>query len=424
MDPNELAKLEESQEMARQSLQSRFKRFSTQIDKITDAELNRILKTKINDAYEHTFIRDIHITSDERDRWNKAYNIVKSTGIEDKIGLATELSDGLMSKEDKLKLNRLKFGGSYTHPKSPVIPGVYNKVTVDEYGHVVFGIDQKVVDTAKNALMLGGINAEFYISRNNPDMVNTQLKLPGHGVEDINNITDEGRKREAVTVGDIQANTISKIIDGNIRVIGNMPMFKENIDGPKTKFLRRRTIEGQSDNWLYFYDNIKREWIPVSGNTIGGLLDSNKKIFETYLPKGLDKITDATGKINNSSLHFDPSILFSLLDSNNKIKKDALPNDLSWVFKDTANGGYMKHTGTGFMLQWGRITEGQQTFGMPFSSLCFIMCTPRVSEADHAHHVNIGVPYIISYSNTGFTVGYSEDTSLYPGGFWLAGGKG
>ena len=123
--------------------------FDNELDKINKTELSNGLVKLIDDAYIHMSNQAVHITQEERNSWNKASNTV--------IGKATILENGLMSKEDKLKLDSIESGANnYIHPKYTQVPsGTYLSVSTDNTGHVIYGDNPRFLDcTVDNAIKL------------------------------------------------------------------------------------------------------------------------------------------------------------------------------------------------------------------------------------------------------------------------------
>lgn len=123
--------------------------FDNEIDKINKTELSNGLVKLIDDAYAHMANQAIHISQEERNSWNKASNTV--------IGKATILENGVMSKEDKLKLDSIESGANnYIHPKYTQVPsGTYLSVSTDNTGHVIYGNNPRFLDcTVDNAIKL------------------------------------------------------------------------------------------------------------------------------------------------------------------------------------------------------------------------------------------------------------------------------
>ena len=123
--------------------------FDNELDKINKTELSNGLVKLIDDAYIHISNQAVHITQEERNNWNKASTVV--------IGKATILENGLMSKEDKLKLDSIESGANnYIHPKYAQVPsGTYLSVSTDNTGHVIYGDNPRFLDcTVGNAIKL------------------------------------------------------------------------------------------------------------------------------------------------------------------------------------------------------------------------------------------------------------------------------
>lgn len=123
--------------------------FDNELDKINKTELSNGLVKLIDDAYIHMSNQAVHITQEERNNWNKASTVV--------IGKASILENGLMSKEDKLKLDSIESGANnYIHPKYAQVPsGTYLSVSTDNTGHVIYGDNPRFLDcTVDNAIKL------------------------------------------------------------------------------------------------------------------------------------------------------------------------------------------------------------------------------------------------------------------------------
>lgn len=158
--------------------------YDKQLDKITSKELNETLNEKIDVSYAHLQDDVKHITAEERNRWNT---------IMDNIKPATEGVAGLMSAEDKIKLNGIEnFATNYRHPDSGVIAGAYTRVTVNEQGHVVFGENPTRLNiNVDNAEKLGG-NAPSYYAKNDSPTFTGVVKVP--------DVTISGNPNSPVTV--------------------------------------------------------------------------------------------------------------------------------------------------------------------------------------------------------------------------------
>lgn len=134
--------------------------YNEQLDKITQRELNPSLNDKIDQSYSHISNEDMHVSEEDRIAWDEAANIGTANGSE----------DGLMSKEDKIKLDGIdEYANNYVHPKSGVAVGTYNVVTVNEYGHVTSAANPTRMDiTVTNSEQLNGQDADYYAPRRSP----------------------------------------------------------------------------------------------------------------------------------------------------------------------------------------------------------------------------------------------------------------
>ena len=144
--------------------------YDKQLDKITSKELNETLNEKIDVSYAHLLDDVKHITAEERNRWNTLMSNIK---------LATEGVAGLMSAEDKIKLNGIaNFATNYRHPNSGVIAGAYTRVTVNEQGHVIFGENPTRLNVnVDNAEKLGGNLPSYYAKADSPTFTGV-VKVP------------------------------------------------------------------------------------------------------------------------------------------------------------------------------------------------------------------------------------------------------
>ena len=158
--------------------------YDKQLDKITSKELNETLNEKIDVSYAHLQDDVKHITAEERNRWNTLMSNIK---------LATEGVAGLMSAEDKIKLNGIaNFATNYRHPDSGVIAGAYTRVTVNSQGHVIFGENPSRLNVnVDNAEKLGGNLPSYYAKADNPTFT---------GVVKVPDVTISGNPNSHVTV--------------------------------------------------------------------------------------------------------------------------------------------------------------------------------------------------------------------------------
>ena len=123
--------------------------FNNELDKINKTELASPLAKLINDGYAHMYNQNMHTSENERDVWNKAANTV--------LYKANIDLNGLLSKEDKEKLNSIENGANnYTHPKYiQSNAGTYISTISDDSGHVIYGSNPTFLDcTVENATKL------------------------------------------------------------------------------------------------------------------------------------------------------------------------------------------------------------------------------------------------------------------------------
>ena len=158
--------------------------YDKQLDKITNKELNSLLNEKIDLSYAHIQDDVKHITAEERNRWNT---------ILDGIKPATEQVAGLMSVEDKFKLDKIdNFANNYKHPTSGVNAGSYIRVTVNEHGHVIYGDNPNRLNVnVDNAEKLGGMLPSYYAKSDSPTFT---------GIVKVPDVTIGGNANSPVTI--------------------------------------------------------------------------------------------------------------------------------------------------------------------------------------------------------------------------------
>ena len=134
--------------------------YNYELDKIGFQELSLSLQNTIKQNLAHTQNEAIHVTQEEKDRWNKITD----------LPLTDETNKGLMSPAEKIKLAGIEDGANnYTHPDTAVTPGVYLQVEVDQQGHVIAGRNpSKINTTADNADRLGTFPADAYAKVTSP----------------------------------------------------------------------------------------------------------------------------------------------------------------------------------------------------------------------------------------------------------------
>ena len=150
-------------------------------DGISLEELNDPLAQELRSVIAHMSNRDTHVTDEDRIRWDNKLDV--ATGA-----VATEIENGLLSAVDKKKLNSIAYNANfYEHPKSPIIPGTYNQVVVNEYGHIV---GASSVTSFGDAQTLGGKDASQFAPIVSPTFRGIPLITNTPNEEDIHAIAD------------------------------------------------------------------------------------------------------------------------------------------------------------------------------------------------------------------------------------------
>lgn len=96
-----------------------------------------------------TYIKDIGLTEEASVPSDVSIQVTKGNGDKETINFpkATAQKDGLLSSEDKSKLDSIAEGANkYTHPNSGVTAGTYRSVTVNAQGHVTKGTNPTTLD--------------------------------------------------------------------------------------------------------------------------------------------------------------------------------------------------------------------------------------------------------------------------------------
>ena len=187
--------------------------YDKQLDKITSKELNETLNEKIDISYAHLQDDVKHITAEERNRWNTIMSNIKP---------ATEGVAGLMSAEDKIKLNGIaNFATNYRHPDSGVIAGAYTRVTVNSQGHVIFGENPSRLNiNVDNAEKLGGNLPSYYAKADSPTFT---------GVVKVPDVTIAGNPNSPVTVKLLE-DYVAKQILNKAHPIGSIYLTFSTLD--------------------------------------------------------------------------------------------------------------------------------------------------------------------------------------------------
>jgi len=156
--------------------------YNYELDKIGFQELSLSLQNTIKQNLAHTQNNAIHVTQEEKNRWNQVTD----------LPLANNTTKGFMSPAEKLKLANIEAeANKYIHPNSTVTPGLYLQVEVDQKGHVIAGRNPtKINTTADNADRLGNEPADSYAKLASPIFLGTPKvptpKLDADGNQAVN----------------------------------------------------------------------------------------------------------------------------------------------------------------------------------------------------------------------------------------------
>lgn len=221
---------------------------------ISKQELSPTLRNRIQDEYDHIYNHTIHVTEEERYRWNQSAKRV--------IKPATSHNEGLMTKTDKAKLDGIEANANkYVHPFSNVAPGSYLEISTDIQGHVIFGNNPTRLNVrARNANKLGGINPDDFISADNAFLKgNVTFKYYNNDSSRANYpITRKNLVQESIT----HAYYISDDLTPNLNMIRISP----------------------TTGVASYYDGDLNTWVNITLEDSIAKLDSNNKVPVSLLP--------------------------------------------------------------------------------------------------------------------------------------------
>lgn len=297
--------------------------FDNEIDKINKTELSDGLVKLIDNGYVHMSNQDIHVSQEERESWNKASNMV--------IGKATRLENGLMSKEDKRKLDSIESeANNYIHPRyAQVTSGTYLSVSTDNTGHVIYGDNPKFLDcTVDNAIKLKDIVYGEFVRKVDQSFGDNITINPNMDTYDATPVTFKNFNNYKTPKAVIKGNSISSDDDTKFAADGSA---KSIYVDPSTKnaYLYRLNV-----STLYMYQLVNAE------NVVR--LDSRtKKIPKRY-------ITDDGVPIGT---------MFYWLGSN--IPEGYLPMNGMYVPKSSVPELIRYATNNGLLEVWNNMMEGK-----------------------------------------------------------------
>lgn len=297
--------------------------FDNEIDKINKTELSDGLVKLIDNGYVHMSNQDIHVSQEERESWNKASNMV--------IGKATRLENGLMSKEDKHKLDSIESeANNYIHPRyAQVTSGTYLSVSTDNTGHVIYGDNPKFLDcTVDNAIKLKDTVYGEFVRKVDQSFGDNITINPNMDTYDATPVTFNNFNNYKTPKAVIKGNSISSDDDTKFAADGSA---KSIYVDPSTKnaYLYRLNV-----STLYMYQLVNAE------NVVR--LDSRtKKIPKIY-------ITDDGVPIGT---------MFYWLGSN--IPEGYLPMNGMYIPKSSVPELIRYATNNGLLEVWNNMMEGK-----------------------------------------------------------------
>lgn len=223
-------------------------------------QMNDTLAKELQDVISHMSDMTYHVSKEDRQRWDNKLDV--ETGA-----VATTTKNGLMSATDKDKLNSVSFNANYyEHPRSGIVPGTYNYVRVDEFGHIV---EAGRTESIGDAQSLGGFDASEYakllspVFRGYPKLTNTPTE------EDQDYVT-------------------------------NVKFVREYVD--KAAFNVYGFTERDIVNWNNKWDTNNA---PVVTHHTPGIMESNDKIFLDGLKTTFFGVTEDTVDSWNNKLSYD-----------------------------------------------------------------------------------------------------------------------
>lgn len=222
---------------------------------ISKQELSPSLRNRIQDEYDHIYNHNLHITEEERYRWNQSAKRV--------LKPATVYADGLMTKEDKAKLDSIEpKANKYVHPFSNVVPGSYLEVTTDGLGHVIYGNNPARLNIrARNATKLGNINPDEFVSPDNA-FLKGNVSFRKY-TNDLNHLNYPITKKD--------------LVEGSL----DSSYYISTDDTPNLNKIRINPNTGVAS----YYDADLSKWVDISLPSNVARLDSNGKVPLSIMPQ-------------------------------------------------------------------------------------------------------------------------------------------
>lgn len=196
-----------------------------QLEKVTEQELSISLRKEIDESFDHIYNQEIHLTQEERARWNRMDSLkaVQQQGL-------------LFTATEKKKLAGIEeYANKYTHPKynSLDTSKTYMVLTIDSNGHIVYGDNPSRVDVdANESLHLNGKDTSFFMKSSDPMVTSAPT------IRTIEDFTTDN-KNQAVNVKTMKNYCIASsyyvsdsldIVENKIRFDSDSNMFYYNKD--------------------------------------------------------------------------------------------------------------------------------------------------------------------------------------------------
>ena len=196
-----------------------------QLEKVTEQELSISLRKEIDESFDHIYNQEIHLTQEERARWNRMDSLkaVQQQGL-------------LFTAKEKKKLAGIEeYANKYTHPKynSLDTSKTYMVLTIDSNGHIVYGDNPSRVDVdANESLHLNGKDTSFFMKSADPMVTSAPT------IRTIEDFTTDN-KNQAVNVKTMKNYCIASsyyvsdsldIVENKIRFDSASNMFYYNKD--------------------------------------------------------------------------------------------------------------------------------------------------------------------------------------------------
>lgn len=229
-------------------------KFNTELDKLSNKELNFLLKEKILETESHVANNEIHTTKEEKEKWN-SFKRVK---------LANEHSAGLISQEEKNKLNAIAdHANRYIHPKykGSKVNSYLHKVSRE--GHITDSIQTECLNiTVNNVSYVNGLNFSKFI----PAETKNFYRLSSPDI-DVNNVYNLKKLINVKTLKNYAINSAISIGDSF-----------ETAD-------TRKLFYNRTKKKLYYFKDDTQSWENIYvGDTLNKIkLDKDGKIDKSFI---------------------------------------------------------------------------------------------------------------------------------------------